>query len=303
VPSSDPECPFCEVIDGDDFSAREVFRDQHVVAFFPTEPAVLGHVLLVPRRHVPDIWGLSVCESSQLARTSLHIASAIRDALAPDGMNIIQSNGEAATQSVPHLHIHLIPRWKNDAMGPIWPDETHYSEAEKDQMLRRLRGAVEDLVVETPAVSPDDRRKHLDYIQAVITRQSAASSSAKSWLLPIVTATFGFALTQNSWPLAVLGIVSVILFAYLDANYLRSEKRFRKLYNIVALSRRMVPKFTLDPSDADDPPGDRVMVETKWRSFVRDYVPEWGIWKSWSILPFYSALAVIGIGVVIVAAV
>ena len=274
-----------------------------MVAFFPADPAVLGHVLVVPRRHVLDIWGLKPEEAAHLTRTSLRISSAIRDALVPEGLSVIQSNGEAATQTVLHLHIHLVPRWTNDAMGPIWPNETEYSVAEKDQALKRIRGAVERLAGEVPALSPDDRRKHLDFIQAVVTRQSAASSSAKGWLLAVVTATFGFALTQGSWPLGALGLVSVILFSYLDANYLRSEKRFRRLFNTVAQSLRMVPDFTLDPADADEPRADGASVETKWRAFARDYIPEWDIWKSWSILPFYLSLLVIGVGVLIVAAV
>ncbi|MEZ5086411.1 MAG: HIT family protein [Tessaracoccus sp.] len=296
------ECPFCEIIQRDDPDVREVFRNEYVVAFFPTEPAVLGHVLVVPRRHIANIWGLESEEAAHLSRASLRISSAIRDAFAPEGLNVIQSNGESATQSVPHLHVHLVPRWTGDAMGPIWPNESEYSDAQKDQALERVRAAVARLAGEVPAVSPEDRRKHLDYIQAVVTRQSAASSAAKGWLLPVVTATFGFALTQDSWTLAALGIVSIVLFSYLDANYLRSEKRFRQLYDTVARSRRMVPDFTLDPADADDPPIGGVSVETKWRKFVRAYFPEWDIWKSWSILPFYLALFVIGIGVLIVAA-
>lgn len=167
MPTGRPECPFCEIVQQDDPVAREVYRDDHVVAFFPTEPAVLGHVLLVPRRHVPDIWSLKPEEAARLSRTSLRISSAIRDALVPDGLNVIQSNGEAATQSVPHLHIHLVPRWENDAMGPIWPDETDFSEAEKDKALQRVRGAVGNLAVEAPALSPDDRRKHLDYLSLI----------------------------------------------------------------------------------------------------------------------------------------
>lgn len=137
-------------------------------------------------------------------------------------------------------------------MRPIWPDETDFSEAVKDKAIQWGCGAVGNLAVEAPALGPDDRRKHLDYIQVVVTRQSAASASAKSWLLPIVTATFGFALTQDSWPLAALGLVSVMLFADLDANYLRSEKRFRKLYNTVARSRDEPPedKFQRRPSGA-----------------------------------------------------
>lgn len=118
MPTGRPECPFCEIVQQDDPAAREVYRDSHVVAFFPTEPTVLGRVLLVSRRHVPDIWSLKLEEAARLSRTSLRISSAIRDALVPDGLNAIQSNGEAATQSLPYLHIHLVPRWENDAMTP-----------------------------------------------------------------------------------------------------------------------------------------------------------------------------------------
>lgn len=298
-----PACPFCRIVERDDPERREVYRNEHVVAFFPTEPAVVGHVLVVPRRHVSDVWGLTAEEAKHLAGASLHLSFALRDALSLEGLNIIQSNGEAATQTVPHLHIHLVPRTAGDAMGPIWPASTHYTDSEKDVALDRIRTAIQGLGGVTAGLSPEDRRKHLDYIQAVVTRQSAASASSKGWLLPVVTATFGFALTQNSWPLAALGLVSVLLFAYLDANYLRSEKRFRALYNTVAQSRRIVPDFTLDPADAEDPPGGAYApAERKLQAFSRAYVPEWSVWRSWSILPFYLALSVVGVGVLIVAA-
>ena len=269
-----------------------------MVAFFPTEPATLGHLLLIPRRHVLDLWHLRHEEASQLSRAALYLASAIRHAFSPEGLNVIQSNGQAATQSVLHLHIHIVPRWTGDAMGPIWPDETNYSDQQKDVALRRIRDVMRQTHRSDPFVAPEDRRKHLDYIQAVVTRQSAASSSAKSWLLPIVTATFGFALTEQSWPLAAIGLFSILLFAYLDANYLRSEKRFRSLYNIVAQSRRPIPDFTLDPSDAEDLPTNDIAIKSKWKRFSEAYLPEWDIWRSWSILPFYTALFALGTGVI-----
>jgi ATP adenylyltransferase len=297
-------CEFCGIVGRDDPDVREVYRDENVVAFFPTEPAVLGHVLVVPRRHVPDIWGLQPDEASQLSRAALLLANAIRDAVNPEGLNIIQSNGEAATQSVPHLHVHLVPRWADDAMGRIWPDETDYSEASKERAMLDVRGAVQRLGASAePPLAPEDRRKHLDYIQAVVTRQAAASASAKGWLLPIVTATFGFALTQRSWPLAALGMVAVVLFAYLDANYLRSEKQFRRLYNTVARSSRKVPLFTLDPVDADEPLPDDAPAMSRWRAAVRKYVPERSIWTSWSIAPFYIALLLLGAGVLVASAI
>lgn len=91
------------------------------VAFFPLCPASLGHTLVVPRRHIPDIWELPEQTAAHLSRTVLRGAAALRAAVAPDGLNIIQSSGAAATQTVPHLHAHLVPRWAADAMGPIWP--------------------------------------------------------------------------------------------------------------------------------------------------------------------------------------
>lgn len=134
-------CPFCDIVQRDDEDAREVYRDEHVVAFFPTEPAVLGHTMVVPREHVPDIWSLSEETASHLAWATVRLAGAVRGAVEPEGLNIIQSNGEAATQTVFHLHVHLVPRWEGDAMGPIWPEETDYSEAQKDDALERVRKA------------------------------------------------------------------------------------------------------------------------------------------------------------------
>ncbi|UAK36965.1 HIT family protein [Gordonia bronchialis] len=302
---SSEQCPFCAIVTGDDPDVREVYRNEHVVAFFPTEPAVLGHVLVVPRRHVEDIWGLRPEESAELSTAALFLASALRSALLPEGLNVIQSNGDAATQTVPHLHVHLVPRRSGDAVGPIWPSETDYTQASKDDALRRVIAAVQSTppLPAQPELSPEDRRKHLDYIQAVVTRQSAASSSAKGWLLPVTTAAFGFALTQHLWPLALLGVIAVILFAYLDANYLRSEKAFRKLYNTVARAERMVPRFTLDPTDADEPPVDGTPEKTRWQKLKQSYVPEWSVWRSWSIAPFYVAMLVLGVGVLIAAAV
>jgi len=141
VPTSHPDCPFCEIVQREDSDAREVYRDEQVVAFFPTEPAVLGHTMVVPRRHVADIWELDEDTAGYLARATVRLAGAIREALHPEGLNVIQSNGEAATQTVFHLHVHLVPRWDGDAMGPIWPEETDYTEEEKDDVLMRVRTA------------------------------------------------------------------------------------------------------------------------------------------------------------------
>lgn len=296
------ECPFCEIIERDDPDVREVYRDENVVAFFPTDPAVLGHTLVVPRRHVADVWGLRTEEAAQLSTAVVRLAEAVRAAVRPEGLNVIQSNGAAATQTVPHLHVHLVPRNEGDAMGPIWPEETNYSEAQKNGVLTQVKAAVSAMPFVEPRVSPEDRRKHLDYIQAVVTRQSAASASAKGWLLPVITAVFGFAITQHVWLLALLGICLIAVFAYVDASYLRSEKAYRDLYKAVSRSERIVPQFTLDPTDAHVPPPDDAPAATKWAAWLAKYVPERAVWKSWSIAPFYLAMLLLGVGVALTAA-
>lgn len=139
MPTSDPDCPFCEIVQREDPDTREIYRDDAVVAFFPTEPATLGHTLLIPREHVPQIWDLNDPTAERLATATLVLARAVQRATAPQGLNIIQSNGEAASQSVFHLHVHIVPRWDDDSIGEIWPPQSNYSGAAKDRAWTDIR--------------------------------------------------------------------------------------------------------------------------------------------------------------------
>ncbi|WP_394553108.1 HIT domain-containing protein [Agromyces sp. MMS24-JH15] len=136
------DCPFCEIVANEDIDARQIYRDAETIAFFPTEPAVLGHTMVIPRHHVADIWELDTHTAARLASTTLAIATAIKDALNPHGLNVIQSNGHAASQTVMHVHVHVVPRWEHDRIGRIWPPESHYTEAQKDDAWEALREAV-----------------------------------------------------------------------------------------------------------------------------------------------------------------
>ena len=148
-----------------------------------------------------------------------------------------------------------------------------------------------------PTPDPEDRRKHLDFIQAVVTRMSAASSNAKAWLLPVVTAAYGYALTQKADSVALLGLGATLLFAYLDANYLRQEKRFRTLYKAVASGQYNIATFSLQP---DDLPSD---VPTKEKGDWPGRTPRWinrllpgpNVWLSWSVGMFYLPVALLGV--------
>lgn len=154
---------------------------------------------------------------------------------------------------------------------------------------------------ENPSSDPEDKRKHLELIQAVVTRMSVASSNAKSWLMPVVTAAYGFALTSSSAAVATLGVVAVLLFSYVDANYLRQERAYRKLYDVVALGEKRVPPFSLDTRHTSEPlpDTDELTKKRKVAATIRRWMPSWNIWASWSIAPFYGTLFLLGIGVLI----
>jgi hypothetical protein len=141
----------------------------------------------------------------------------------------------------------------------------------------------------------EDRRKHLDFIQAVITRMSAASSNAKGWLLPVVTVAYGYSLTKPARSIAVLGILAVALFAFIDANYLRQEKAYRRLYDAVARKTRDVPHFSLDPSEAIDATSPPKNERERLMHLIGKWFPAYSVWLSWSIAPFYGALLLMGI--------
>ncbi|MFC7500919.1 HIT family protein [Nocardioides sp. GCM10030258] len=276
-------CPFCAIIRGSDANAKVVYQDQHVTAFLPLTPATRGHTLVVPNRHVGDLVDITDVESRQLGAAVRRTARAVRASVSPDAMNIIQSTGEVATQTVGHVHFHVVPRWTDDRMVLRWPTEAAEDDASQEATLALLQSL---LPISTDDVSPDDRRQHLSFIQAIVTRMSQASSSSKTWLLPIITLTYGYAVTKEQFWVAVLGLLAVLVFGLLDANYLKQERAFRKLYDKVA-SGGDIPTFSLNPSLAG-PAGSRV-----------NYWPDWEDIRSWAVAPVYAPLMLVGIAIAV----
>jgi histidine triad (HIT) family protein len=138
----DPECEFCRIIRGEE-SARVVCETETTLAFFPLKPAVLGHTLLIPKVHVPDLWTSRPDLGPSLMEDAIRVGKALKVALRPDGLNMITSAGEAASQTVFHLHLHLVPRWLNDRIGNIWPPAEGLSEEVKDEVADLVREACE----------------------------------------------------------------------------------------------------------------------------------------------------------------
>jgi histidine triad (HIT) family protein len=114
------DCVFCAIVAGRQ-PASFVVQGERVVAFLGLRQAVPGHVLIVPCRHVPDIYSLDESLASELMAVALRVARAVRQAFAPDGLNLWQSNGDAAGQEVPHVHLHVQPRRVGDGLLRVYP--------------------------------------------------------------------------------------------------------------------------------------------------------------------------------------
>ena len=114
-----PDCVFCMIRDGKIPSAK-VYDDQRTLAFMDINPLSRGHCLVVSKPHAATLYDADTEDLKAAITTAKKVAVAIRKALNPDGLNMLQANGAAAFQSVPHFHLHLIPRWTNDGKGFDW---------------------------------------------------------------------------------------------------------------------------------------------------------------------------------------
>jgi diadenosine tetraphosphate (Ap4A) HIT family hydrolase len=138
------ECEFCAVARGEDTSVEVVCKSPEWVAFFPETPATPGHTLVIPRTHVSDFLDLDPQLASSVMHGVVRVSRAIKEALQPDGMNLISSAGEAASQTVFHLHLHLVPRRVGDDFGDIWPPKRSLSEAVEEALADRIRQACDE---------------------------------------------------------------------------------------------------------------------------------------------------------------
>jgi histidine triad (HIT) family protein len=133
-------CPFCEIIAGRQ-SAHVVLDDDLFVAFLDARPLFPGHTLLVPREHVETLTDLSAERVGPYFERAQRLAGAMEGALGAAGSFVAINN--RVSQSVPHLHTHVVPRNRKDGLrGFFWPRGRYGDEAEAAAVARRLREAV-----------------------------------------------------------------------------------------------------------------------------------------------------------------
>lgn len=114
-----PPTLFTRIANGEIPSAK-IYEDDHTFAFLDINPASRGHTLVIPKSEFPDLFSAPPDILAAVARTTQLVAQALRAALKPDGLNIVQNNGKAAGQEIFHYHVHLIPRWEGDSALGLW---------------------------------------------------------------------------------------------------------------------------------------------------------------------------------------
>jgi histidine triad (HIT) family protein len=133
---SDGECIFCKIVAGE-LPARIIDEDERTIAFMDIAPATRGHALVVPRSHAPDLLAIDTEDLCAASVAAQRLARRMKERLGADGVNLVNSCGAAAWQTVFHFHIHVIPRYVGDPLRLPWvpaPGDTAEIEAAADQL-------------------------------------------------------------------------------------------------------------------------------------------------------------------------
>ncbi|HEG8792523.1 TPA: HIT family protein [Staphylococcus aureus] len=135
------ETIFGKILTGE-IPSFKVYEDDYVYAFLDISQVTKGHTLLIPKKASANIFETDEETMKHIGAALPKVANAIKRAFNPDGLNIIQNNGEFADQSVFHIHFHLIPRYENDIDGFGYKWETHedilYNDA-KQQIAEQIQ--------------------------------------------------------------------------------------------------------------------------------------------------------------------
>jgi histidine triad (HIT) family protein len=119
VPTGSEDCIFCKIVAGE-LPATIVDEDDRTVAFMDISPATRGHALVIPRRHATDLHEIGAEDLQACVLAAQRLAACARERLGADGVNLINSCGSAAWQTVFHFHVHVVPRYVGDPLELPW---------------------------------------------------------------------------------------------------------------------------------------------------------------------------------------
>ena len=140
-------CIFCKIIKNKAPAVR-VYEDNETIAFMDKAPFNLGHTLVIPKKHYALLTDMNDEEVGRLFVVTRRIVKAVFEAICADGVNVTQSNGEAASQDIFHVHVHVVPRFKGDSKESFgfFPQRKRFSELEIEETASRIRRALTELI-------------------------------------------------------------------------------------------------------------------------------------------------------------
>lgn len=130
-------CVFCKIIAGS-IPSTTVYEDDDFKAIMDVSPAAKGHIIILPKKHVANIYEMDDDMASKVLIVAKKIAGAVKDELQCAGLNIIQNNGEVAGQTVFHYHMHIIPRNQGDNVKVTW-EPGSYQDGEATRIASALK--------------------------------------------------------------------------------------------------------------------------------------------------------------------
>ncbi|WP_418463947.1 HIT family protein [Frisingicoccus sp.] len=136
----DNDCIFCKIANGE-IPSSTIYEDDLFRVILDLSPATKGHALILPKKHMANIFEMDEETAEKVFVLASRIAKAMKEALNCDGLNIVQNNGEIAGQTVFHFHMHIIPRYNDDGQQINWVPKTSEA-AERDMIAEQIKNAL-----------------------------------------------------------------------------------------------------------------------------------------------------------------
>ncbi len=133
-------CIFCKIIAGI-IPSSTIYEDDDFKVIMDISPAARGHAIILPKNHFENLYEMDDETASKVLLVARKVASAMKEELTCDGLNVLQNNGEAAGQTVFHYHVHLIPRYRKDQVNINW-EYGKYEQGEAEQIAEAIAARI-----------------------------------------------------------------------------------------------------------------------------------------------------------------
>lgn len=139
---TDSNCIFCKIANGE-IPSKTLYEDDSFRVILDISPASKGHAIILPKNHAANLYELPEEDAAKIMVVAKKVATVLKDTLQCDGLNVLQNNGEAAGQTVFHLHVHLIPRYENDNIKIEWEAGAEGNTL-ADEVVEKIQNAINE---------------------------------------------------------------------------------------------------------------------------------------------------------------